>query len=130
MYPNARHPTERAARQCVPHLLIRLALWAAVVVVVMPSRSDCYSVYSSTTIGSDGTVYSVAVTDGTPPPGYSMTHTAYAWTSLTSPQGRNVASGPSGTYTQGTNTIRVQVSLPFVSTDTGIFKTISKHGVW
>jgi len=69
MYPDAKHPTGRGARPRAPRLLIRLSLWAAVVVLAMPSRSYSYSVYSSTTIGSDGTVYSVAVTDGTPPRG-------------------------------------------------------------
>jgi hypothetical protein len=105
-------------------------LFALAVVLAVPTRSYCYSIYSGTSVGSDGTVYGWAVTDGTPPPGYSMTHTAYGWTSLTSPSGRYVASGPSGTYAQGVNTVRVQVSLPFVPTDLGIFKTISMHGVW
>jgi hypothetical protein len=59
-----------------------------------------------------------------------MTHTAYAWTSLTSPNGRYVASGPSGTYTTGVNYVKVEVSLPFNANDTGTYTTQSLGGVW
>ena len=81
-------------------------------------------------MGSDGTVYGWGVTDGTPPPGISMTHTAYVWTSLTSPKGRSTASGPLGTYTYFANVVRVDVSLPFDPNDWGTYTTQSFHGVY
>jgi hypothetical protein len=126
MYASAKSGLETQAQRRE----LRVVLFALAVVLAVPARAYCYSVYSSTSVGSDGTVYGWGVTDGTPPPGYSMTHTAYVWTSLTSPKGRSAASGPSGTYTYGVNYVSVEVSLPFDPTDTGTYTTQSFHGVW
>ena len=109
---------------------LRVVLFALALVLAASARSYCYSVGSGTSVGSDGTVYGWTVTDGTPPPGYSMTHTAYAWTSLTSPKGRWTASGPTGTYTYGVNYVRVEVSLPFDANDLGTYWTEGDSGVW
>jgi hypothetical protein len=126
MYVTEKSGFERQAQR----RRLGVLLFALAVVLAAPGRSYCYSIYSGTSVGSDGTVYGWAVTDGTPPPGYSMTHTAYAWTSLTSPNGRYVASGPSGTYTSGVNYVEVEVSLPFNASDLGTYTTQSFGGVW
>lgn len=113
---------------------VRIRLWVAVLAVAaalaVPARCYCYSIYSGTSVGSDGTVYGWGVTDGTPPPGYAMTHTAYVWTSLTSPKGRSTASGPPGYYKYAVNVVRVDVSLPFDPTDLGTYTTQCFYGVY
>ena len=113
---------------------VHIGFWVAVLAVAaalaVPARCYCYSLYSGTSVGSDGTIYGWGVTNGTPPQGLSMIHAAAVWTSLTSPHGRSIASGPLGTYTYFANVARVDVSLPFAPNDLGTYTTQSFHGVY
>jgi hypothetical protein len=81
--------------------------------------SYAYSWYSGASVGSDGTVYGWGVTDATPPPG--MYHTAYVYTTLTSPNGRVANYG----QVSAPSTVREDVSLPFDPTDLGTYVVAS-----
>lgn len=93
-------------------LVLALTLFAA-----LPSQA--YSYYSGASVGSDGTVYGWGVTDATPPPG--MYHTAYVYTTLTSPKGRVANYG----QVSAPSTVRQDVSLPFDPADLGTYVVAS-----
>jgi hypothetical protein len=100
-----------------PTLTNALARVSFVVVITFFTalRSQAYSYYSGASVGSDGTVYGWGVTDATPPPG--MYHTAYVYTTLTSPKGRVADYG----WVSAPSTVREDVSLPFDPTDLGTY---------
>jgi hypothetical protein len=130
MYRNSKSDLLRLPRRRKVYIGFWVAVLGVAAALAVPARCNCYSIYSGTSVGSDGTIYGWGVTDGTPPPGFSMTHTAYVWTSLTSPKGRWTASSSPGTYTSGINVVQVDVSLPFDPNDLGTYTTQSDHGVW
>ena len=105
--------------------IIRLVLCAGVVALACPIPSNAYSTYSLAIVKSDGSVVGDAITDGTPPPGTNMNHTAYATAKRTSPKGRKSVNNG-----QGRNTYRAEVVLPFDPTDTGTFLEASVHSVY
>ena len=99
---------------------------AAILMVSEPPVSYSYSLYSGSSVGANGTVYGWAVTDGTPPPGFQMTHTAYVRTWLTSPNGRSAYSGS----LSGSNWRRGDVLLAFDPDDMGTYYVSTDHGVY
>jgi hypothetical protein len=107
-------------------------LWvvASLLVFTFGVAASCYGYAwsSGSSVGSDGTIYGWGVTDGTPPPGYSMTHDAYVKTTLTSPKGRTASTGY-GNYKWGVNTVRADLSLSFDATDLGTYTVQSFHRV-
>ena len=87
--------------------IIRLVLCAGVVALACPIPSNAYSTYSLAIVKSDGSVVGDAITDGTPPPGTNMNHTAYATAKRTSPKGRKSVNNG-----QGRNTYRAESYCP------------------
>jgi len=105
--------------------MIRLAACALAVGFVSALPAYAYSTYSLATIQSNGNVVGTAVTDGTPPPGTNMRHTAYATATLTSPKGRRSVNNG-----QGTNTYTAETILPFDPTDLGTFEEDGIHSAY
>jgi len=113
--------------------ILRMANIILVLVLILafalsiPTSCFGYAWSSGSSISSDGTIYAWGVTDGTPNPGYSMTHDAYVNTTLTSPKGRTASTGY---YKWGINTVRSDVSLPYDRTDLGTYNVQSFHRVY
>jgi hypothetical protein len=105
---------------------LRILAFTLAFALGVPAFSYCYSLYSGSSVGSEGTIYGWGVTDGTPPPYPPMVHNAYSTTTLTSPHGRSRNSSRLG----GVNTVRADVNLPYDPTDLGTYTVQSFHDVW
>ena len=125
MRPESMLPTASWRQVDGTLCVIRLVLCAVIVALASPIRSSAYSTYSLAIVQSDGSVVGDAITDGTPPPGTNMNHTAYATATLTNPKGRKASNNG-----RGTNTYRAEVVLPFDPTDTGTFTEASVHSAY
>jgi hypothetical protein len=116
----------RRPQHCGGPSILAAAVFAAILMVSAAPASYSYSLYSGSSVGANGTVYGWGVTDGTPPPGFQMIHTAYVKTTLTSPNGRTAYSGS----LSGSNWRRGDVSLAFDANDLGTYYIQSFHGVY
>lgn len=111
MSANAKLHIEDWLRKLLVAFRFVSVLAAFTVFTSMPAHAWTY--YSGASVGSDGTVYGWGVTDVT---AGGMYHMAYVSSTLTSPQGRQAWGNGSAQ-----NSVRDNMSLPFLSTDTGTY---------
>lgn len=127
MYETGKQDLKRQFRNHRMANILRVLVSVLAFALSLPACCFGYAWSSGSSIGSDGTIYAWGVTDGTPNPGYSMTHDAYVNTTLTSPKGRT---DYTGYYKWGINTVRSDVSLPYDRTDLGTYTVQSFHRVY